>query len=54
MKEMALVSSVASPQVLEELSVDCGRLTDAISRTKDMIHLKREERDMGLLKVLKG
>ncbi|CAB1456440.1 unnamed protein product [Pleuronectes platessa] len=53
MKEVGLVSSVASPQVMEALSVDCSRLTEAISRTKDMIHLKREERDKGLLKVLK-
>ncbi|KAL3969167.1 solute carrier family 6 (neurotransmitter transporter) member 19 [Sarotherodon galilaeus] len=51
-KEVGLVSSVASPQVLEALSVDCSRLTEAISRTKDMIQLKREERDKGLLKVI--
>eukprot|EP00064_Thunnus_orientalis_P017569 superscaffoldBa00003775_g17653 len=53
LKEVGLVSSVASPQVLEALSVDCSRLKEAISRTKDMIHLKREERDKGLLKVIK-
>ncbi|XP_047197727.1 nesprin-2 isoform X1 [Hippoglossus stenolepis] len=53
LKEVGLVSSVASPQALEALSVDCSRLREAISRTKDMIHLKREERDKGLLKVLK-
>ncbi|CAJ1074541.1 LOW QUALITY PROTEIN: nesprin-2 [Xyrichtys novacula] len=53
LKEVSLVSSVASPQVLEALSVDCSRLREAISRTKDMIHLKREERDKGLLKVIK-
>ena len=52
--EVGLVSSVASPQVLESLSVDCSRLRETISRTKSMIHLKREERDKGLLKVLKG
>ncbi|XP_061531422.1 uncharacterized protein syne2b isoform X2 [Phycodurus eques] len=52
LSEIALVSSVASSQVLEELSVDCGRLTDAITRIKDMIHLKREEKDKGLLKVI--
>ncbi|CAI5697152.1 unnamed protein product [Oreochromis niloticus] len=52
LKEVGLVSSVASPQVLEALSVDCSRLTEAISRTKDMIQLKREERDKGLLKVI--
>lgn len=54
MKEVGLVSSVASPQVLEALAVDCRRLRDAISRTKDMIHLKGEERDKGLLKVIHG
>lgn len=54
LKEVSLVSSVASPQVLETLSVDCSRLTEAISRTKDMIQLKREERDKGLLKVIRG
>lgn len=54
LKEVGLVSSVASPQVLEALSVDCSRLTEAISRTKDMIQLKREERDKGLLKVIGG
>nr|XP_029131758.1 nesprin-2 [Labrus bergylta] len=42
MKEVVLVSSVASPQVLESLSVDCSRLREAISRTKDMIHLKEK------------
>ncbi|KAG7234117.1 hypothetical protein INR49_005781 [Caranx melampygus] len=52
LKEVGLVSSVASPQVLEALAVDCRRLREAISRTKDMIHLKREERDKGLLKVI--
>lgn len=54
LKEVGLVSSVASPQVLEALSVDCSRLREAISHTKEMIHLKREERDKGLLKVIKG
>ncbi|XP_041669127.1 nesprin-2-like [Cheilinus undulatus] len=53
LKEVGLVSSVASPQVLEALSVDCTRLREALSRTKEMIHLKREERDKGLLKVIK-
>lgn len=53
-KEVGLVSNVASPQVLEALSVDCSKLKDAICRTKDMIHLKREERDKGLLEVIKG
>ncbi|KAM3595037.1 uncharacterized protein V6R79_017444 [Siganus canaliculatus] len=52
LKEVGLVSSVASPQVVEALSVDCGRLREAISRTKDMIRLKREEKDQGLLKVI--
>ncbi|XP_063764360.1 nesprin-2-like [Eleginops maclovinus] len=52
LKEVGLVSSVASPQVLEGLSVDCSRLKEAIARTRDMIHLKREERDKGLLKVI--
>lgn len=54
LKEVGLVSSVASPQVLEALSVDCSKLRDAISRTKDMVYLKREERDKGLLKVIRG
>nr|XP_033499149.1 nesprin-2 [Epinephelus lanceolatus] len=53
LKEVGLISSVASPQVLEALSADCDRLKEAISRTKEMIHLKREERDKGLLKVIK-
>ncbi|CAG5866901.1 unnamed protein product [Menidia menidia] len=52
LKEVGLVSSVASPRVLEELSVDCTKLKEAISRTKDMIHLKREEGEKGLLKVI--
>lgn len=51
---MGLVSSVASPQVMEALSVDCSRLREAISHTKDLIHLKRGERDKGLIQVLKG
>lgn len=54
LKEMGLVSSVASPLVLEELSVDCSKMKEAITRTKEMIHLKREERDKGLLKVISG
>lgn len=54
LKEVELVSRVASPQVMEALSVDCSRLREAISHTKDLIHLKREERDKGLLKVIKG
>ncbi|XP_028420977.1 nesprin-2 [Perca flavescens] len=53
MKEVGLVSSVASPQVLEVLSVDCSRLKEAICRTQAMIQLKREERDKGLLNVIK-
>ncbi|XP_077477537.1 uncharacterized protein syne2b [Stigmatopora argus] len=51
-REMALVSSVASPQVLEELSVDCQRLTDAVTHTKETIQLRRKEKDKGLLKVI--
>lgn len=54
LKEVGLVSSVASPQVMESLSVDCNRLREAISHTKDLIHLKRGERDKGLVQVLKG
>lgn len=54
LKEVGLVSSVASPQVMESLTVDCNRLREAISHTKDLIHLKREERDRGLVQVLKG
>lgn len=54
LKEVGLVSSVASPQVMEALSVDCSRLREAISYTKDLIHLKRGERDKGLIQVLKG
>lgn len=54
LKEVGMVSSVASPQVMEALSVDCRRLREAISHTKDLIHLKREERDKGLIQVLKG
>lgn len=54
LKEVGMVSNVASPQVMEALSVDCNRLREAISHTKDLIHLKREERDKGLLKVIKG
>lgn len=54
LKEVGMVSSVASPQVMEALSVDCRRLREAISHTRDLIHLKREERDKGLIQVLKG
>ncbi|XP_068608266.1 nesprin-2-like [Brachionichthys hirsutus] len=52
MKEVGLVSSVASPRVVEALSEDCVRLREAILRTKDMIQLKREERDKGILQVI--
>lgn len=54
MKEVGLVSSVASPQVVEALSEDCVRLREAVLRTKDMIQLKREERDKGMLQVIQG
>lgn len=54
LKEVGLVSSMASPQVMEALSVDCNRLREAVSHTKDLIHLKREERNKGLIQVLKG
>lgn len=54
LKEVGMVSSVASPQVMEALSVDCRRLREAVSHTRDLIHLKREERDRGLIQVLKG
>lgn len=54
LKEVGLVSSVASPQVMEALSVDCSRLREAISHTKDLVHLKRAERDKGLIQVLRG
>ncbi|XP_068456286.1 nesprin-2 [Clinocottus analis] len=50
--EVGLVSKVASPQLLEALSADGSRLEEAIARTKDMIQLKEEEKDKGLLKVL--
>ncbi|KAM7376415.1 hypothetical protein PAMP_006150 [Pampus punctatissimus] len=53
LKEVSLVSSVASPEVLEALSDNCSRLKEAISHTKDMIHLKREEKDKGLLMGIK-
>lgn len=54
LKEVALVSSVASPDMLEALIEDGSRLKEALSRTGDMIQLKREERDKGLLKVVQG
>lgn len=54
LKEVGLVSNVASPQVMEALSVDCSRLREAISHTRDLVHLKRAERDQGLVQVLKG
>lgn len=52
LKEVSLVSSVASPQVLHALSADCSSLRDAVSHTKDMIHQKREEGEKGLLKLI--
>ncbi|MEQ2177733.1 hypothetical protein GOODEAATRI_006647 [Goodea atripinnis] len=54
LKEVGLVSSVASPQVVEQLSADCSRLKEAIIHTKDMIHLKREEGVKGLYRVING
>lgn len=39
---------------MEALSVDCSRLREAISYTKDLIRLKRAERDKDLVQVLKG
>lgn len=54
LKEVGLVSTVASPQILEGLSADSSRLRDAIVHTKDMIHLKIEENDKGLYKVING
>ena len=54
LKEVSLVSSMASPQVLQALSTDCSRLREAGDYTKDMIHLKREEGEKGLLKLING
>lgn len=39
---------------MEALTVDCSRLREAISHTKELIYLKRGERDKGLAQVLKG
>ncbi|XP_027891564.1 uncharacterized protein LOC114155726 isoform X3 [Xiphophorus couchianus] len=46
LREVGLMSSVPSSPVLEELSNDCSSLREAIMHTKDIIHLKREERDL--------
>lgn len=54
LKELALISRVASPKVLEELSASCSRMKESIAQTKDLIHRKREERDKGLLTVING
>lgn len=54
LKEVGLMSSVASPQVLQTLSIDCTRLRENISHTKYMIHQKREEGEKGLIKVIKS
>lgn len=54
LKEVGLVSRVASPMALEELSADCSRMEDTIAHTKDLIQLKRDERDKGLIRLLKG
>jgi hypothetical protein len=54
LKEVGLMSSVASPQVLQTLSVDGTRLRENISHTKYMIHQKREEGEQGLIKVIKS
>lgn len=54
LREMGMVSSVASPLVLEELTADCSTLKENIAHTKAMIQLRREEREQGTLKVIRG
>uniref|UniRef100_A0AAV2JHN9 Uncharacterized protein n=1 Tax=Knipowitschia caucasica TaxID=637954 RepID=A0AAV2JHN9_KNICA len=54
LKEVSLVSSVASPQALEALAEDCIRLRQTLTRTKEMLLLRREEAQQGLLQVLQG
>ncbi|RVE56937.1 hypothetical protein OJAV_G00211230 [Oryzias javanicus] len=53
LREMGMVSSVASPLVLEELTADCSTLKENIAHTKAMIQLRREEREQGTLKVIR-
>lgn len=53
-KEMGLVSSVASPLVLEELTADCSTLKENIAHTKAMIQLRQEEKEQGMLQVIRG
>ncbi|KAF7647688.1 hypothetical protein LDENG_00168300, partial [Lucifuga dentata] len=53
LKEVGLISSVASPQVMEALSADYSRLRAAIAQTKDLIQLKRKEKEKGFLTVIK-
>lgn len=53
-KEVGLVSRVASPQAMEALSADCSRLREAITHTKDLIRLKRDERETSLLRAIEG
>lgn len=54
LKEVGLVSRVASPKVLEELSADCRRMEDTIAHTKDLIQLKRDGQDKSLIRLLRG
>lgn len=54
LKEVGMVSKVANPQVMEALSAECSQLREAITHTKDLIQLKRVEREEGLLRAIKG
>ncbi|KAJ7990956.1 hypothetical protein DPEC_G00292250 [Dallia pectoralis] len=54
LKEVGLLSSMASPQLMQFLSADCIRLRETISHSKDMIQRQREEVESDLVKVIKS
>lgn len=49
MKEVELMSSVTSPQALEELSNKCKRLKNKIAVTREFIGQKKEQGEKSVL-----
>ena len=53
-KELGLISSVASPQALDPLTQDASRLSDSFSHTRDLIQRRRDDQGKDLVTAIRG
>ncbi|KAJ3613146.1 hypothetical protein NHX12_019398, partial [Muraenolepis orangiensis] len=53
-KELGLISSVASPQALDPLPQDASRLHDSISLTRELIQRRRGDQGKDLVTAIRG